>query len=154
MDQNGRGKGDQVAGQQKPVNTKAAKPWWTHEALEPCYSWNNIHSPSNHVYGFHVHPAQPTTKLGLDYFNLGADFAWDTTPSEVSARYKAALNGVDYVGPFVYPHPLVSGGGSPTPTPSATRAFPGHLTKKKRNAKRVTKTNEAWIRRSLRRDRE
>jgi len=154
MDQNGRGKGDQVAGQQKPVNTKAAKPWWTHEALEPCYSWNNIHSPSNHVYGFHVHPAQPTTKLGLDYFNLGADFAWDTTPSEVSARYKAALNGVDYVGPFVYPHPLVSGGGSPTPTPSATRAFPGHLTKKQRNAKRVTKTNEAWIRRSLRRDRE
>ena len=90
---------------------------------------------------FTCNSAQPTTKLGLDYFNLGADFAWDTTPSEVSARYKAALNGVDYVGPFVYPHPLVSGGGSPTPTPSATRAFPGHLTKKKKKRKN-SKKNE------------
>jgi hypothetical protein len=155
MDQNGRGKGDQVAGQQRPINSKAARPLWTHEALEPCYSWNNIHSPSNHVYGFHVHPAQPTTKLGLDYFNLGADFAWDTTPSEVSARYKAALNGVDYVGPFVYPHPLVSGGGSPTLTPSARRSFSRHLTKKKKtNAKTVKKRNQAWISGSLKSDRE
>jgi hypothetical protein len=132
MDQNGRGKGDQVTNHPKPINAITGKPSWTHEALEPCYSWNNIHSASKGDYGFHANPAQPTTKLGLDYFNLGAHFAWDTTPSEVSARYRAALNGVDYVGTFVYPHPLVSGGGSPTPTPSATPSVPPSLPKAKK----------------------
>ena len=131
MDQNGRGKGDQVTDRPKPINAITKKPSWTHEALEPCYSWNNIHSATKHVYGFHTHPALPTTKLGLDYFNLGAGFAWDTTPSEVSARYTAALNGVDYTGPFVYPHPLVSGG-SPTPTASATASVPPSLPKAKK----------------------
>ena len=47
MDQNGRGKGDQVGGKGKPINSTAAKPFWTHQALEPCYSWNNIDSASN-----------------------------------------------------------------------------------------------------------
>jgi len=120
MDQNGRGKGDQVTGHPQPTNRPAGRPLWTHEALEPCYSWNNIHSPNNRVYGFHTNPAQPTTKLGLDYFNLGAHFAWDTTPSEVSSTYTAALNGVDYKATYLYPHPLVTGGGSSSPTPSNT----------------------------------
>ncbi|PYM01865.1 MAG: hypothetical protein DMF19_05000, partial [Verrucomicrobia bacterium] len=43
------------------------------------------------------------------FFNLGTGFPVDSTPSQVSSRYKAALNGVDYTGTFVYPHPLVSG---------------------------------------------
>jgi hypothetical protein len=132
MDQNGRGKGDQVTNHPKPINATTGRAFWTHQALEPCYSWNNIHSASKGDYGFRASPAQPTTKLGLDYFNLGAHFAWDTTPSEVSARYRAALNGVDYVGTFVYPHPLVSGGGSPTPTPSATPSVPPSLPKAKK----------------------
>jgi hypothetical protein len=159
MDQNGRGKGDQVAGQRKPINRTAAKPFWTHEALEPCYSWNNTHSASNRAYGFHTNPAQPTTKLGLDYFNLGGGFPANTTPAQVSSTYTAALNGVDYTGTFIYPHPLVSGGGgSPTPTPSATPGFPRPLhEQKKTNAKRVKKgkkRNQAWVRGSLKRDRE
>jgi hypothetical protein len=134
MDQNGRGKGDQVGGQPKPINRTAAKPLWTHEALEPCYSWNNIHSASKHVYGFHTNPAQPTTKLGLDYFNLGGGFPANTTPQAVSASYVAALNGVDYTRPFVYPHPLVTG--APSPTPSAAPSVPRHLSKKATNAQR------------------
>jgi hypothetical protein len=68
--------------------------------------------------GYGVRRGQPTTKLNVDFFNLGAGFSADSTPSQVSSRYTAALNGVDYVGTFVYPHPLVSG--APTPTPSAT----------------------------------
>jgi len=106
MDQNGRGKGDQVTGGTQPINTVTGTPFWTHVALEPCFSWNNIHSVSNRVYGFTTNPAQPTTKLGLDYFNLGGGFPGDTTPSQVSSRYGAALNGVNYTGTYTYPHPL------------------------------------------------
>ena len=106
MDQNGRGKGDQVTGATQPINTVTGTPFWTHEALEPCFSWNNIHSVSNRVYGFNTNPGQPTTKLGLDYFNLGGGFPGDTTPSQVSSRYGAALNGVNYTGTYTYPHPL------------------------------------------------
>jgi hypothetical protein len=116
MDQNGRGKGDQVTGTPQPINTTTGTPWWTHQALEPCYSWNNVHSPSNHVYGFRTAVGQPTTKLGIDYFNLGGGFPSNTTPLAVSSRYTAAVNGVNYTATFVYPHPLVTA--QPTPTPS------------------------------------
>jgi hypothetical protein len=128
MDQNGRGKADQISGH-PPINAVARKRLWPNQALEPCYSWNNVHSPTNHVYGYRTPKNQPTTKLGLDYFNLGASFAWDTTPSEVSERYTAALNGVDYVGPFVYPHPLVSG---VQPPPSATQSSSNSSIKKEK----------------------
>src|SRR5207249_4889357 len=43
------------------------------------------------------------------YYNLGGGFPGDSIAAQVSATYTAALNGVDYVGEFVYPHPLVSG---------------------------------------------
>jgi hypothetical protein len=129
MDQNGRGKGDLVTGNSPSINRTAGKRSWPHQALEPCYSWNNVHSPSNHIYGYGVSVGQPTTKLGTDYFNLGGGFPADTTPAAVSSTYTAALNGVDYVGPFVYPHPLVTG--APTPTPSATLRSQQHLQKKK-----------------------
>jgi hypothetical protein len=108
MDQNGRGKGNQVAGA-PPINTIAGRPLWTHEALEPCYSWNNVHLPSNHAYGYGVRPGQPTTKLNIDFFNLGNGFAQNATPLAVSNRYTAALNGVQYIRTFVYPHPLTLG---------------------------------------------
>jgi hypothetical protein len=137
MDQNGRGKGDQVTGHPQPINTIAGRPLWTHEALEPCYSWNNIHSPSNHVYGFHTRAGQPTTKLGLDYFNLGGGFPANKTPAQVSSTYTAALNGVDYIGPFVYPHPLVTG--APAPTPSATPKSEQHFQKKDKKVKNLKK---------------
>jgi hypothetical protein len=141
MDQNGRGKGDLVTGNPPSISRTARKRWWPHQALEPCYSWNNVHMPTGHSYGFRVHPGQPTTKPGIDFFNLGAGFPPDTTPAEVSSTYTAALNGIDYTGSFIYPHPLVSGrGGSPTPTPSATPGFPRPLHEQKEtNAKRVKK---------------
>jgi hypothetical protein len=131
MDQNGRGKGDLVKDNPNPVNTATGTRFWTHQALEPCYSWNNVHTPTSQSYGFNVAPGQPTTKPGIDFFNLGAGFPADTTPSEVSSTYTAALNGVDYVGPFAYPHPLVSG--APTPTPSATPSSSQHSPQRKEN---------------------
>jgi hypothetical protein len=130
-DQNGRGKGDLVIDKPHPVNTTTGTRFWTHQALEPCYSWNNVHTPTGHSYGYHVRPGQPTTKEGIDFFNLGAGFAARTTPSEVSSTYTAALNGIDYVGPFVYPHPLVSG--APTPTPSTTPSSSHHSPQRKEN---------------------
>jgi hypothetical protein len=137
MDQNGRGKGDLVIDNPHPVNKTTGRPSWTHEALEPCYSWNNVHTPTGHSYGFHVRPGQPTTKPGIDFLNLGADFPPNTTPSEVSSTYTAALNGVDYVGAFVYPHPLVSG--APTPTPSTRPSSSHHSPQRKENKGRKAK---------------
>ena len=107
LDQSGRGKGDQVIGGSHPRNSTTGTPRWTHEALEPCYSWNNVHTPTNHAYGFGSGRC-PVEVLNRDYYNFGAGFAADTTPPAVSSTYTAALNGVDYVGPFVYPHPLVT----------------------------------------------
>jgi hypothetical protein len=105
LDQSGRGKGDQVRGN-RPINSTTGTRWWTHEALEPCYSWNNVHTPSNDVYGYGS--GNPTEIANRDYYNLGAGFPANTTPPAVSSTYTAALNGVAYVGPFVYPHPLVT----------------------------------------------
>lgn len=120
LDQNGRGRGNQVTGAPQPINSVRGWPWWTHEALEPCFSWNNVHTPTNHSLGFAS--GSPTTIVNREYHNLGAGFfPHDATPLIVSSTYKAALNGVNYVGTFVYPHPLVIAQPPPTtPTPSAT----------------------------------
>jgi hypothetical protein len=118
LDQNGRGKGDQVVGA-NPINSTTGTPWWTHEALEPCYSWNNVHAPTYHSLGFGG-GSGPTEMLNRDYYNLGRGFAADATPAAVSSTYTAALNGVNYVGTFVYPHPLVTAQPTPTPTPTPT----------------------------------
>jgi len=127
MDQNGRGKTDQIVGV-PPINTTTGRASWPHSALEPCYSWNNVHAPTGSAMRFNAPAQQPTTKENVDFFNLGIGFPADTTPAAVSSRYKAALNGVDYTGTFVYPHPLVTA--APTPTPSATPSSQQHLQKK------------------------
>ena len=119
MDQNGRGKTDQIVGV-PPINTTTGRASWPHSALEPCYSWNNVYTRTNTALGFDAPAQQPTTKLNIDYVNLGGGFPADTTPAVVSSRYTAALNGVAYTGTFTYPHPLVSGQPTPTPIPSAT----------------------------------
>src|SRR6266496_2342973 len=138
MDQNGRGKGDQITRRPRPINTTTGTASWNHGALEPCYSWNNIYTPNGHVMGYGVRRGQPTTKANVDYYNLGAGFPVNSTPAQVSSIYTAALNGVDYTGTFVYPHPLVSG--SPTPTPSATPRSQQHLQKKEaKKAKKAKK---------------
>jgi hypothetical protein len=113
-----RGKHAQIMGAGKPpINARTGTSSWPQQALEPCYSWNNIYTPNGHSMGYGVRRGQPTTKLNVDFFNLGAGFPADSTPSQVSSRYTAALNGVDYVETFVYPHPLVSGNQR---SPSAT----------------------------------
>jgi hypothetical protein len=118
LDQSGRGKGDQVVAS-PPINQTTGTPWWTHEALEPCFSWNNVHTPSNDVYGYGS--GCPTEIANRDYYNLGAGFPANTTPSAVYLKYTAALNGGNYVGTFVYPHPLVTAQPLITAQPTSTQ---------------------------------
>jgi hypothetical protein len=108
MDQCGSGKGDQLAGAPNPINRVTGKASYNHQVVEPCYCWNNIYTPNGHALGYHV-AGYPTTKLGVDYFNLGGGLPADSTPQAVRDKYTAALNGVAYTGTFTYPHPLVSG---------------------------------------------
>jgi hypothetical protein len=130
MDQHGRGRGDQITGQSQPINSTTGTASWPHQALEPCYSWNNLFTPNGHVLSYRVKLGQPTVKAGIDFFNLGGGFSADITPQAVSSKYTAALNGVQYAGTFTYPHPLVSGAPqptptvTPTPTPTATASPP------------------------------
>jgi hypothetical protein len=105
LDQSGRGKGDQVAGN-PPINQTTGSQWWTHQALEPCYSWNNVHTLNQEIYGYGS--GNPTEIANRDYYNLGAGFPPNTTPAAVSSTYRAARNGVAYLRPYIYPHPLTS----------------------------------------------
>jgi hypothetical protein len=132
MDMCGAGKTDLIRGS-RPINTRTNRASYAHSAIEPCYSWNNSHSPSGTVLEFNATPALGrVSKLGVHYFNLGADCPADSTPSEVSNRYSEALNGVQYTGTFQYPHLLVSG--APTPTSSAPRG-PSNTSGKKKQKK-------------------
>ena len=82
--------------------------------------------------------AGPISKEGVDVFgNLGKGLVG--TPTQVSTHYDAARNGVAYTGPFQYPHPLVTG--ASTPTPSGTPRSQQHLQKKKKNSKKLKRRN-------------
>jgi hypothetical protein len=141
MDMCGAGKTDLIRGS-RPINKATNRASYAHSAIEPCYSWNNSHTPSGTVLEFNATPALGrATKLGVHYFNLGAGFPGDSTPPEVSQRYKAALNGVAYTGTFTYPHPLVSG--APTPTPRATPRSRQHLQKKEAKKARKAKKKKS-----------
>jgi hypothetical protein len=48
LDQNGRGNGDLII----TTNGIPQNPRWTHQALEPCMSWNNIVTTDGHAIGF------------------------------------------------------------------------------------------------------
>jgi hypothetical protein len=119
MDQCGRGKSDRVTGLSQPINTVTGTAFWPHQALEPCMSWNNVHTPTGDALGYNDNGV--TYQEGRDYHNLGAGFfPADFTPAVVSSIYTAARNGVAYTGTFVYPHPLVTAQpAQPTPTLSA-----------------------------------
>jgi hypothetical protein len=121
MDQNGRGKTDLITGSGPSINTTTGRASWPHSALEPCYAWNNVYAPTGAALGFHAAEGQPTTKLNVDYFNLGNGFPANSTPLAVSSTYTAALNGVNYVGTFVYPHPLVTTQPLVTAQPTSTQ---------------------------------
>jgi hypothetical protein len=140
MDQNGGGKSDLIHGS-PPINNTTGTASYAHTVVEPCYSWNNVYTPTNISLGFaNVNAAAPTTKLGIDYFNLGKGFPADSTPTQVAVQYTTGLNGVQYTGTFTYPHPLVSG--TPTPTPSATPRSQQHLQKKEAKKAKKAKTKK------------
>jgi hypothetical protein len=141
MDQSGRGKGDLIADTPNPLNTVTGLLQWPHQQIEPCVSWNNRANGGLTV-GFTTQ--DPTIISGRDYLNLGNSFPANATPQAMIDAYPAAVNGVDYLGTFTYPHPLVSG--QPTPMPSAAPRSQQHLQKKeakkaKKKKKRRPKKN-------------
>jgi len=111
VDQAGRGKGNLITGGTTWTNSVTGGPDWPHQALEPIFFWNNIYTPKNQVQG--AFSKQLSVQPGRDFYNLtGANsngsFAANSTPSQVSTKYSAALNGVQYTGPYIYPHPLTN----------------------------------------------
>ena len=106
LDQPGRGKGDLCGGSlNDPINLVTGTPSWTHEIAEPSFSWNNVYTLTNTVWGFGT--GFPQCKEGRDFYNLGRGFPPNSTPSQVSAILTSAVNGVPYKGTFTYPHPFV-----------------------------------------------
>ena len=103
MDQAGRGAGDLITGA-TPINSTTGTPAWPHQALEPCYSWNNIHSPGGQHMNFSPSggPTSATLQAGRDYYQ-------DTEMPGYT--------------PYVYPHPLVSGEHGPE-APGNLRILP------------------------------
>jgi hypothetical protein len=113
-DQPGRGKCDLLTGGWDSggptINSVTGTAAWPHQALEPCYSWNNKYTPTNANYlGFGPYAGLPLVE--------GRDFFSNSSAAAMAAKYTASLNGVQYTGPYTYPHPLV-GGATPTPTPT------------------------------------
>ena len=103
MDQPCRGKGDLVSGDDlHPVNSTTGTQSWTHDALEPCYSWKDVHSPDDTPVNIRVRAGQFPLGLfvqGRDYFN-----------QTLMPGYR----------PYTYPHPLTTSLPPPQPTQSAT----------------------------------
>jgi hypothetical protein len=117
IDQPGRGKCDAITGGWnqggETINSTTGTIAWTHQAQEPIYNWNNIYNgtESLNVTAFGVSdPANRIFVAGRDYFNT----ANGASHAAVVAKYVAALNGVNYVGPYTYPHPLQSGSAAPS----------------------------------------
>jgi hypothetical protein len=84
MDQPGRGKSDLITGGNNPTPVK-----WPHNALEPCYSWNNMANGKP----IGLSSSLPTIQENRDYYNRAPQ------PGDSIYPYT----------PYVYPHPLVSG---------------------------------------------
>lgn len=107
IDQVGAGKCDALLRNNQGVPRREANglAGYLHSAYEPAYSWNNVVNGSTEmVSGDGGLPTASVGRTGLDIFDLGLNKVG--TPTEVSSRYVAALNGVDYTGPYTYPHPL------------------------------------------------
>ena len=88
---------------------------WPNQALEPCYSWGNLYNGTDPVGFSVVNP--PYVIAGRDYYNGSSSAA-------VIAKYTAALNGVDYLGPYTYPHPLAGDEITPPAAPTGLALQP------------------------------
>jgi Malectin domain len=98
LDQVGRGLcADQIRGN-NPVNQRTGGAAWPNQASEPVYVWGNNWTPVPNNLGSLISNQDPVVQTGRD----------------IISGQKAGYT------PFQYPHPLISGGTSPTPTPSAT----------------------------------
>ena len=108
LDQPGRGQDDLIAGN-RPINRVTRTATWPHQALEPCYSWNDRYAPTNAPVNIHAGPGAPILIEGRDFYN--------NTP----------MRGYT---PYTYPHPLTTSWPSPSTAPSATPSSPYNLPKK------------------------
>jgi hypothetical protein len=85
LDQPCRGAGDLITGD-TPINSTTGTPAWPHQAIEPCYSWNNTHSSGGEHINW-VNALNPPLQEGRDYYS-------DTPMPGYT--------------PYTYPHPLVT----------------------------------------------
>ena len=99
LDQPGRGNGDLIVGSPKGSTTLTSTPFpaWLHQALEPCYSWNNKMNGAN--VNFSEASGLSVLRENVDYYN--------NTPMP---GYK----------PYTYPHPLTG----PAPPTNLTIVSP------------------------------
>lgn len=107
LDQPGRGKGDLLSGNPPmPVG-------WPHQESEPCYSWNNVYTPTGAQLNF-VRGAGNTIQEGRDFFN-------DTAiPGYMPFVYLHPLAANENQSPTPAPTPTAPATAMPTPTPTAT----------------------------------
>jgi hypothetical protein len=122
-----------------PINTMTGTASYGHPRFEPVYGWNNVFINTNTQAQTPLllrnNSGQPVCIENIDFFNLGNGIVG--TPPQVSNFYNAANNGVQYTGPFTYPHPLVSG---TQPPPSATGGPSNSSRKKSKEAKKKKRT--------------
>ena len=129
LDQPARGKGGLTCAATCPRQ-------WPNEQLEPCYAWNNVHQPTGHSLGF-SNGGVPTEVSGRDFFNLRLGFPPESTPGAVLTSYMDSANGINYTGPYTYPHPLTK---SLFPSTAMTQNFPRkRWGTKQKKTKEVTK---------------
>jgi hypothetical protein len=100
LDQPGRGQCDLITGT-TPINTVTGTAAWPHQALEPCYSWNDKYTPNNASVNLQGAGSPSLTQQNRDYYN--------NTP-------------MPGYTPYTYPHPLVAGGPA---APTNLRVIPG-----------------------------
>jgi hypothetical protein len=111
MDQPGRGAGDLIDASDfhNPINSTTGTPSWTHQALEPCFAWNDVYTPTSTPIVIALGMGQSTTlQENRDYYNRA--------PQSGDAVYPYT--------PYTYPHPLVSGGGDGLQSPQHLHVLP------------------------------
>jgi hypothetical protein len=115
MDQACRGGGDLITGEH-PINSSTRSRTWPHQTLEPCYSWNDIYTPTRARVDITLASgAFAVLQEGRDYYN--------NTPMP---GYK----------PYTYPHPLTISLPAAQLSPSSQR----HLNKSSEKTEKKLKT--------------